>query len=192
MIRGMCCLTGFIYLTLMLPSGVTADSTASAPKYKAGETWEYVAEVDRSGSRVSSSRRFSSGVYHVTIKEDGTVEIDPLFAEGRPTVYDPKGEKKWFEFPLQVGNKWSATYWRSSMRRNENATVTVETEEKVSTPAGSFDTYKLIWDEGWRVITYWYSPKTKSVVKIDSKQFDRSAGTVVNPIKVELTKHSTN
>jgi len=88
-----------------------------------------------------------------------------------PTLYDPSSKHKWFEFPFQVGKKWKYRYrWR---KRWLNPEVKVVSVEKVTTPAGTFQAFKVERKERNRSFIYWYSPQTKSVVKYHFERYHR-------------------
>ena len=98
---------------------------------------------------------------------------------GKPVAtYDP-GEAV-YDWPLAVGKAWTAKY-RYLNQATGQATdvqfeVRVESYEKVGTPAGSFDTYRISMTSPMAKLTRWYSPKLGILVK------DRFERTAANPL----------
>lgn len=94
---------------------------------------------------------------------------------GKPVAtYDP-GEAV-YDWPLAVGKAWTARY-RYLNHATGQATdvqfeVRVESYEKVGTPAGSFDTYRISMTSPTAKLTRWYSPKLGILVK---DRFERTA-----------------
>lgn len=85
-----------------------------------------------------------------------------------------------FDFPLYVGKTWTQKWeWRlNGWTYDDEVAGSVETFEKVVTPAGMFDTYKIRLVRTYRgsktgyqtqsgVLedTWWYSPQVKNFVK---------------------------
>ncbi|MGC2415555.1 MAG: hypothetical protein WA459_23025 [Stellaceae bacterium] len=91
-----------------------------------------------------------------------------------------------FSFPLFVGKSWDHryTYTFSNLAggqvwtRDRRATVT--SYEKITVPAGTFDTFKIESStsghsgnySGVALETYYYSPETGGIVKYDSTDFN--------------------
>jgi hypothetical protein len=175
----------FLILAVAMFSGMraSAQQPATAPTLKNGDTWQF--EVVSKGSEISTS----GGVR-------GTHEL--VFTDGQLKVYEGSGAarkevelnaddganllamirhdspRSQMKFPLAVGQKWEFKYrYRSRGAKSDQdvfATVQVLGIEAVTTPAGSFDSYKLQKDERGsrganRTITFFYSPATKSIVK---------------------------
>ena len=103
-------------------------------------------------------------------------------------------QRPYLKFPLSVGQKWTYQYEGrfpgSKFYSRRSAEVNVVGIEQVTTPAGNFKTYKLIWSETWPItvskghqehggntFTYFYSPETRSVVR-SSNVAVNSPGTV--------------
>lgn len=92
----------------------------------------------------------------------------------------------YLKFPLKVGLTWSERYYLSRFRSWRSVEHEVKSFEKVSTPKGEFEAFKIVRTApGQRlpntqivfdtVYTYYYSPKIKSFVlfKSESGQFSR-------------------
>ena len=89
-------------------------------------------------------------------------------------TYDP-GEAV-YDWPLAVGKAWTAKY-RYLNHATGQATdvqfeVKVESYEKVDTPAGSFDAYRISMTSPTAKLTRWYSPVLGILVK---DRFERTA-----------------
>ena len=93
-----------------------------------------------------------------------------------------------------MGQKWTYEYETkppgSKFNQRRSAEVNVVGMEQVTTPAGSFKAYKLIKSESWSTTgrgggtgggssttTYFYSPETRSIVKL-SIASENNPGTV--------------
>jgi hypothetical protein len=102
------------------------------------------------------------------------------------------------KFPLSVGQKWNyeITVRPTGTRRDQrrSAEVAVVGQEQVTTPAGSFKTYKLVRSESWSstgmaggssstTSTFFYSPETRSIVKRVTENSNNPGITTVELIK---------
>jgi len=91
------------------------------------------------------------------------------------------------QLPLSVGKKWEFTYELDIPQgtRSRNVAVQVVAFERIETAAGSFETFKIEKYVQWATANtrqgitvenvqaiYFYSPKTKSVVKYRSESTD--------------------
>ena len=79
-----------------------------------------------------------------------------------------------YDWPLTVGKKWSAKFrWRDRQSASKSGTVravyTVEKEEVISVPAGTFSALKIVGESLWQNATIWYSKELNSVLKSDIK-----------------------
>ena len=154
-----------------------------APVYKDGDWWKVKIEL-KSGSTWSCRVHYS----------DYLLEIQ----EGKPKLYVTDGTNKdefdchvveddilgkitrKLKFPLQAGNRWTHRYpWNAQVKyRNpyNKGLVWVEYEvlgwERVQTPKGVFEAFKLSSVARWRsdghdhevIGTYYYSPKVKAII----------------------------
>lgn len=175
-------------LFVLVGAGVVIASDAVLPVYFPGEHWTYDAKEGRDVGTGSSRSGFASGSYKMSISSDGKMDIDPSFRYALPSLYDPTSEVKWFSFPLKVGAEWEIR-WQRSSRKWSSGTVKVMGTETVSVPAGTFETFKLVLDEGWRLTEYWYSPQAKAVVHLFQKQYRRD-GSVSVSREVKLASYS--
>jgi hypothetical protein len=164
-----------------------AQEQIAAPVFKEGDTWSY--NIIRKGCTVSSTE-FNEGAYDVTftpqsiklyqVSENQRSEItitsgariqELLSLIGRST------QQPDLRFPLSIGQKWSYGYESAAAGTRvaipRSVEIIVSGLEQVTTPAGSFKTYKLIRSESWSfrgvpggtVWSYFYSPETRSIVR---------------------------
>lgn len=177
----------FVFVSILILLIVSITSAAEVPNYVVGEWWEWDVTVDRNESTVKRSGRLGNGVYRGEITDSG-FDIDSVFAEGRPSIYNPASIIEWLRFPLKVGAGWGAHKWfRSTTQEWIYPKMAVETFESVSVPAGKFMAYKIVTEEGWRTTTYWWSDQTKSVIKIYQVQF--RGNDEVNPTNIVLKNY---
>jgi len=172
-----------------IPSSTLAVASPSvngmtdAPTWKPGYEWAYRYESPTgSGTFVWSVDREEAidGVPHYVIKT-GTREIfyrKSDFASTRETldgavVYRSTPPRLFVKWPLEVGQTWDQTTLeerpvaRQTLERTD--TVTVEADETVTVPAGSFKTIKVVCRNkktGATRYEAWYSLDIKQVVKL--------------------------
>lgn len=160
-----------------------ANALSQAPVWRSGDEWAYRWESPTGkGTYVWSVDREETidGVPHYVIKS-GTREIfyrKSDFAWTRETVDGAivlklTPSRYQLIWPLHVGKTWEQTTLeerpvaRQTLERVD--TVTVEAEETVTVPAGSFATLKVVYrNKRTNAIRYeaWYSPELKQVVKL--------------------------
>ena len=165
-------------LVMAISSTVWAQNrVVEIPKVSDFSLWESCTYVrnDNRGGNIEIARpirtvvqwkdwlEFSDG------KKNRSIEWDYI---GRP-----ESNGTWRKWPLKV---WATWEYREDWKRADGTTVnttqnvTVVWEEEVVTPAGKFQTFKIIYD-GWYKTTnwgngrqldiYWYSPEAKADVK---------------------------
>jgi hypothetical protein len=160
------------------PNGMT-----DAPVWKPGYEWAYRYESPAgNGTYVWAVNREETidGVAHYVIKT-GTREIfyrKVDFAATRETVdgtvvLSTKPPRLQLVWPLEIGKTWEQTYVeeRPAARQTLERTdaVTVEAEETVTVPAGTFKVLKVVYrNKKTGAIRYeaWYSLDLKQVVKL--------------------------
>jgi hypothetical protein len=74
----------------------------------------------------------------------------------------------WFEWPLQVGRRWTyrGTYEDRSGKRETNATFMVVAQEAVDVPAGRFQGLKIVREASTTESDqYWYVPEIRSYAR---------------------------
>jgi len=154
-----------------------ADNAVKAPVYEEGDWWVFQVKEDQ--KRPWNAR--------VTYKDGKFESDDPAFLRGEDIPGDPRilvyasvylsdPQKKWLDFPLVPGKKWSFRYpveigsegFRDKYRVAD-AEVVGPVAQPMKTPAGSFNVIKIRrtdWRKNPVDLTYYYSPETKSVVKL--------------------------
>jgi hypothetical protein len=159
------------------------DGAALAPDLKAGDTWRYLETDQRTNVKIRDIERrlvsVANGRWAGT-ENGGTYQITPtLGLIESPAVKTTNGERNDFVFPLQLGAKWSQKYsWTnltSGGKGGFEADVRVLSQEKIKTPAGEFDTFKVeikgYWNNsvsgqnGRASETLWYAPAARNVVQ---------------------------
>ena len=170
---------------LMLPN-LLYSQQAEAPVYKDGDWWRVKVEVARPfGVSVGGPQlggfpeylvRVEGGKFKVFgIREDQRKEIDSAtvvsLVLGRPGW---RGDL--LKFPMRAGHSWSTQFSLQlpGLARQETAQYEIESWEKVKTPKGEFDAFKILMTIPertarvgrlpGRVITYYYSPQVKAIV----------------------------
>jgi hypothetical protein len=89
---------------------------------------------------------------------------------------------KWIDFPLVVGKKWDTVTYDSSSdggTYKDERKIEVLAFEKVKTPAGEFDAFKISRSGWWTGVTFtgsgrneqllWYAPAARYIVKSETK-----------------------
>jgi len=165
-----------------------------APAFAApGSEWSYVRR---------DSGSFGSGVSHVYYKSlpaqswqgrphvayegpDSTILIDATSGNWAAQVKDGKPLVSWdpplgYHWPMWVGETWSTPYKVTSSNRTTDtrAWFTVEAEQTVHVPAGSFRTYRILYSTPTVWGHLWYSPELGITVK---SRLERVAGDPAGP-----------
>ena len=203
----MLCL-GVMILFLLAAFDLFAQDEASAPIYQQGDFWLFrVSEKEM----LPQSTAALNGIYEVIFLEgqfrvrrpgreafQGRQEIGELLA----LIGNPSDELQYLQFPLAVGKKWKANYqitFRGANRAvNRTGDSSVTGMEAVTTPAGTFRSFKIErQDTGGAgapgvnpprmVSTYYYSPETRCVVKYSLEIYDRTGGSL-GKREIELVK----
>ena len=114
-----------------------------------------------------------------TIESDHAHDMNPVRlrdAAGK-TLVEFKPYTPSLSFPLSVGKRWRGQYTGFTAFNNlvwdGETTCKAEAEEKITVPAGEFDTLRIECENGWRVgpktgsshATRWYAPAIGAVVK---------------------------
>jgi hypothetical protein len=171
----------------------SAQDQAPAPVFKEGDTWQF--NRTNKGQTVSTTERiegiyelvYAQGqmkLYQVVGNEKTEIDVQPGGpGEGLYAAVASNEQRPTLKFPLSVGQKWTYEYENipagarpGEQPQKRSAEVTVTGTETVTTPGGSFKSFKLVRVEQWRgggkkvvwnksTTTYFYSPETKSVVK---------------------------
>ena len=161
-----------------------AGETAEAPQIKVGDRWKNEQRDKRTGNRESETARTVSAVTTSTVEgteNDGTFKMTTELNPIESTTMVLTGEPKFLSFPLAVGKKWSFKYNFANKTNQSKGRSQLDAEvvayEKVTTPAGSFDAFRIeakgFWNNdssrsnGRSKSVYWYAPSARSVVRTE-------------------------
>ena len=114
-----------------------------------------------------------------TIESDLTHDLNPvrLRDAAGTTLVEFKPYAPSLSFPLSVGKRWRGQYTGFTAFNNlvwdGETSCKVEATEKVTVPAGDYDSFRIECEQGWRVgprsgsshATRWYAPAIGAVVK---------------------------
>ncbi len=145
-------------LLMLLMSGTSlADPIASSPEVNVGDVWMYQLSDGLSNEVLFSPIRRVVAVdeHEITVemsyKDKPPTQRNLLFFTRDWNLKENNNQKNdpyipEFKFPLSVGNSWDMAF--SSTYRNGRATKSflkakVSAYEKVTTPAGEFDAYRI-------------------------------------------------
>ncbi len=149
-----------------------------APVYAEGDSW-----VFRTTSADGSTRE-----RRVTYKNGKFESDDPTFIDSIlwKSVYLKDSKKKWLDFPLVPGKKWDTRFLYTSTRAGRTsmhdlqAVVVGPTPQPVQTASGKHEVTEIraidTYGRGGsinREFTYFYSSKTKSIVKMTADLYTR-------------------
>jgi hypothetical protein len=170
-----------IFATLCLPA--FAQEAAPLPTYVVGDAWVYE-RVDRYNNTVVShlSHEITSVVADVVkmrVKSTRGLDVESTYTQELNFVSNANGFStsppfKVFAFPLNAGSEWNSRFTRTQPNFSFSGSLKVKVVgfEKVTTPAGIFDTWVLEYhshsDRGATAHErYWYAPAVKRVVQRD-------------------------
>jgi len=195
---------GFAVSLFWSSAGILAQEQAAAPAHKEGDTWQF--NISRKG-QIGSSTDQNEGMYELSVAQGAVKLYDVNGGQKNELSIQPDGatqallrlvgksnQRPDLKFPLSVGQKWTYQYETrpAGLPRDQRRSVEVNVAgmEQVTTPAGSFKAYKLIKSESWSTTgrgggtgggssttTYFYSPETRSIVKL-SIVSENNPGTV--------------
>lgn len=172
-------------------SGVVAPAVASTalsgpimvPVWKVGDEWQYAYKSPSdSGTYVWSVNRLEmlDGVQHYVIKT-GTREIFYRVSDLASSLERVDGvvivreapSRLAYVWPLTVGKTWEQTHRQERpvdrTTTDRDSLWTVESEDTVTVPAGTFRALKITWrnkNTGALIYEMWYAPDVKQWVKI--------------------------
>lgn len=191
---------------------------AQAPTFKTGDTWTFRI-VDKFHGGVSSTKPVN-GDFEITFRGqsrrifelDGTTKRRVAIANAGalrlmiPTVQLINARSRYFQFPLTVGKKWEGTLIGG--KTPLTAEYNVRGIETITTPAGSFQTFKIEQQVsgirtfpgigtiiGYSLTTvYFYSPLSRSIVKYhyQYEYSDSAEPTPFRTIDIELLRIGSN
>ncbi len=159
-------------------------TVAQAPSFAVGTQWEFshTSALERSQNKSFTQKVASVAGGHtkLVVGNDGSIVMDANtnIERSGQAVYSPNDQT--LQFPLSVGKSWSGSYvytsgsWRTQCDR-EAKVVAIE---RVSTPAGDFDAFRIeektLWQTSASVggtgvtrATAWYAPAAGRIVKMD-------------------------
>ncbi len=172
-----------ICLVLFFVPIAWAQEKCEAPVWKTGDKWTF----KRADSITYTNQvvDVKSDLFIVKIAGDPdlygydkeTVNIKFMIKEDGRQMKATSDLRKLFNFPIFVGKKWTDTNSRrsDSLKQQQESTFLIEFNvegiEDLTTPAGTFKTYKIRHKltntrsnkSGW--ILFWYSPDVKWWVK---------------------------
>lgn len=167
---------------------VRSGAAVAAPAYQNGDQWAY--QIVRStGNNDKLQISYRNGKF----ENDNQAAFDSYLAA---TVYRSEGDLKPLNFPLTPGNSWNYRYQGPTPRgrtiwRDAEVKVIGPTAQPVNTKAGQFKAVEIQRVETWgaaeRKSTYFYSPDTKSVIKLVA---DTVSPTTNVRVELELIKFS--
>jgi hypothetical protein len=153
------------------------------PRWQIGDEWQYAYQSPSgSGTYVWVVDRIVAleGIQHYVIKS-GAREIFYRVSDLASSLEQINGSvvgretpsRLQYDWPLIVGKSWEQSFRneRPVARQTTNNTYiwTVESEETVTVPAGTFRTLKIVWrnkKSNSLVHEIWYAPEAKQWVKI--------------------------
>lgn len=159
--------TRMVAVAILFLTGVAF--AAEKPTYKEGEQWVF---------KVKGTMAEFDGEYQVTYSDGKFQSNDMQFLTSAVfvTVYLADPQKKWLEFPLVAGKKWSFRYQHRGATtgrlnwRDSEVEVIGPVPQPVKTPAGEFKVIEVrrtdFFGRARFDLSYFYSPETKSVVKL--------------------------
>ncbi|MFM0157032.1 MULTISPECIES: TapB family protein [Paraburkholderia] len=174
-------------LSASLPAPVPVPLTeAQAPTFVVGEEWEFaftnVLEPAKSHNYKQKVITVPAGKVGLEV-DDGrsapaTLDASANLTNSSGGSYEPSDQR--LQFPLAVGKSWSTSYvykfgaWVAHCDR----TTKVVSVERIQTPAGSFDAFKIEQVTSWSGNdqygghgttreTDWYAPTVGRIAKMD-------------------------
>jgi hypothetical protein len=177
-------------IVLGLISGSSfAQHRAELPELHIGDTWVYQSSDVRTGDkRNPSTHRLISVTPDTIVLQAGATTrtytrefnlTDVKRGDIVTETYSPAWQ--YYSFPLEVGKQWSSDFTSVTRERKRRTrfqwTARVEAIEKITVPAGTFDTFKIRYTgnyqtsdgasswTGQRIETIWYAPAVKRHVK---------------------------
>jgi len=162
----------------------SAQSAAvTVPRWQVGDEWQYAySSPSGSGTYVWAVDRVDvlDGVEHYVIKS-GPREIFYRVSDLASSLEKINGAvvaretppRRQYDWPLTVGKSWEQSFQTERPAPRQPATNTfvwtVESEETVTVPAGTFRTLKIVWrtkSSNTLIHEVWYAPEAKQWVKI--------------------------
>jgi len=186
MLRFLVALAGFVS-SFLVPLTSFAQQ-ADAPVYKNGDWWRIKLEVARpTGVSVAGPQLGGFPEYRVQINSGKATVIGIRGEETKeldapPIISLVLGKTGWrgelLRFPMRVGLNWTDRFQfqpRGSQARWEEGRYEVQAWEKIETPKGELDAFKIVMimnvptgpkgkGTAARTSTYYYAPEIKAIV----------------------------
>jgi putative ABC transport system substrate-binding protein len=172
-----------------------ADNVVREPVYRNGDWWVFRIKI------IDANGVTKTEIHRVLFKNSKFESDDPNFLTGGDVVGTPfflpfasvyltDPGRKWLDFPLIPGKRWSFRYSQRTGHHfvqggfgslgtvNAHAEVIGKPSHLIETPAGKFETIEI-----WRTeyvgdradLTYFYSPQSQSVVRLRAEVFANNA-----------------
>jgi hypothetical protein len=165
-----------------------ADNAIKAPVYKDGEWWVFRIKTIYLDGKVEVEE------HRVAFKNGKFESDDPAFLTGGDlagtpsflpfaSLYIEEPGTKWLDFPLLAGKKWSFRYPRRFYIGRGRRT-----------PAGKFDAIEIQRLDSLSApayLTYFYSPQTKSVIKLRAELGAGNPSSSGRRFELELIAYGT-
>lgn len=185
MIRHTAITLAFVVGAAAFTPGLHAQPTLNGdkPALKVGDTWRWVRSDRRTGAQEAETLRTITSVaadrVEGTENQGKVVMTGDLMGMESPD-WVRTGAPRFADYPLAVGKKWSFKF----QQKNTNSPYTTNFQydaevvgiEKVKSPAGEFDAFKInyrgYWDSsgggnGSLSITSWYAPAPRATVRTE-------------------------
>lgn len=177
------------FLFLFLASQIWSQEKCEVPVLKVGDKWTY---KDATGATYTTEvLDVKEDVFVVKNAENQSVAAVDKKTMNLKYVIGPGGQKikptgvlkKFSDFPLFVGKKWTDSFTVESRREmtqpiNIVCDFKIEDIAEVKTPAGTFKTYVIYSKQGtpayggrYGWMRRWYSPEVKAWVK---REYEKS------------------
>jgi hypothetical protein len=164
------------------PAPLTTGARVEAPQWKTGFEWTYRWESPRGTgtfTRVVLREESLDGVdYYVLASADRELYYRKAdlaqYMEQVAGAIDVRWTPPRIEFvwPLAVGGTWEQRYVREEPRNRTTADIvrraSVEAEESVTVPAGTFKALKIVFRNvrsGTLTYEIWYAPEVRSIIR---------------------------
>jgi hypothetical protein len=202
-------LLSFAIFVLSAADGLSQEPPQSFA-YQEGEFWQFKYRSWGWMQLSSDSSRLSDGIYEVVYSQKQFRTFD-LGSEGKEELSPANAKIMYllnpgrdFKFPLTPGSEWSYEY-RRSIPQGNGGPVKIQTQfrtvqldvrgkEKVTTDAGTFEAFKVVKVDRRKtassrsVTTYYFSPETRSVVRMSGQQLENAVGST-GKVEIVLVKH---
>jgi hypothetical protein len=199
-----------VAIVFLLAASGLAQEQLERPPYREGEFWQFKYRSWGWPLLSSDSTQLIDGVYELVYSQNQfkTFYLGP---KGREELSPPNAKIMYlmdpgrdFQFPLTPGKQWSYEYkqlvWLGAGAGTHTETwyrtvqLNVQRRESVTTEAGTFSAFKVVKSDrrngssGAAVTTYYFSPETRSVVRMFGTELGDTARSRGH-IEIVLIKH---